>query len=278
MTERIVFLLEDTFNRRDYQRYGIDLLRKNGFRVEVWDFTPFLNPKVLSLYRPPDPVEWEGYRVFGAREDALRALSMLAGDCFAVNFLTYKADTLQFFRILSKRDIPYGTWLFAYPTYEIVADRGLQARRAASLLRRLLDDDRPYLKIAANALLTKVPFRFLGVSPATLVMVTAEKYGTKGFPLDGTTELVWAHTLDYDIYLEGDTTPLLPGKQYGVFLDEYFPFHPDYAVMGARTPMSADEYYPPLCDFFEKVEAEYGREIVIAAAPRSEYEKHPRAS
>src|SRR3972149_1514211 len=37
--ERIVFLVDNPFGRRNYERFGIELLTRNGFRVEVWDAT-----------------------------------------------------------------------------------------------------------------------------------------------------------------------------------------------------------------------------------------------
>jgi len=60
-----------------------------------------------------------------------------------------------------------------------------------------------------------------------------------------------------------------------VFLDEYFPFHPDNIHLGRKPPVTADEYYPLLCKFFNYVEEELGLNVVIAAHPRSHYDKLP---
>ena len=40
--KKVIYIIETRFNKRDYDRFGIEILKKNGFEVEVWDFTPFL--------------------------------------------------------------------------------------------------------------------------------------------------------------------------------------------------------------------------------------------
>jgi len=55
----IIFFIESPFNRRDYERFGIDLLKENGFQVRVWDFTPILYPEVYKRVKVPDPIDFQ---------------------------------------------------------------------------------------------------------------------------------------------------------------------------------------------------------------------------
>ena len=55
-------------------------------------------------------------------------------------------------------------------------------------------------------------------------------------------------------------------------LDNYLPFHPDF---GTGSLIEPEEYYVPLCHFFDHLERKYDVRIVIAAHPRSSYETHP---
>jgi hypothetical protein len=41
---KIIYLIESPFNKRDYERFGIETFIQDGFEVYVWDFTPFLRP------------------------------------------------------------------------------------------------------------------------------------------------------------------------------------------------------------------------------------------
>jgi len=45
--------------------------------------------------------------------------------------------------------------------------------------------------------------------------------------------------------------------------------------VGTSTPVTPDEYYPLLCEFFSYVEKALALNVVIAAHPRSHYEKLP---
>ncbi|MDD5629897.1 MAG: hypothetical protein PHU21_12585, partial [Elusimicrobia bacterium] len=90
------------------------------------------------------------------------------------------------------------------------------------------------------------------------------------------TELVWCHAWDYDLYLELARLPApAHHPKTAVFLDEYAPFHEDNVYCGRQSAFTAEQYYPVLLTFFEYIEKNFGYRIVVAAHPRSQYEKHP---
>jgi len=100
------------------------------------------------------------------------------------------------------------------------------------------------------------------------------KYDQKGFPrIDGRTKIIWAHALDYDLYLdyEQNRKEILVTRPYAVFLDECFPFHPDFSLRGCRSmPFKGpEEYYSELNEFFAVLEAKLKMPVVIAAHPRT---------
>ena len=55
------------------------------------------------------------------------------------------------------------------------------------------------------------------------------------YPVTEKTQKIYIHQLDYDIYLNQKETKT-PKKNQVVFLDEYFPFHPDYICSGTDSP------------------------------------------
>ncbi|MFC1540560.1 hypothetical protein ACFL4J_00815, partial [Candidatus Margulisiibacteriota bacterium] len=115
--------------------------------------------------------------------------------------------------------------------------------------------------------------------PPAFILAGGKKYAQKRPLPDKNTKLIWAHTLDYDLYLDHrakDKAPLLK-SDYGVFLDEYSPFHPDHGVTGAPDcPFKEPtDYFEELNKFMEYFEKEFDWPIVISAHPRSDYAAKP---
>ena len=46
---KIVFFVASPFDKRDFKRFDIDILRSNGFEVFVYDFSPILNPRLHEV-------------------------------------------------------------------------------------------------------------------------------------------------------------------------------------------------------------------------------------
>jgi len=121
----------------------------------------------------------------------------------------------------------------------------------------------------------RIPYKMLGIKPADFVLARGEKYITSGLAVNEKTEIVWVHYYDYDVYLKDRNINDSVSKNTGVFIDEYLPFHSDYAYSGLRVPATPDEYYPKIIRFFDYLEGEFGLKIIIAAHPRSRYEDYP---
>ena len=93
----------------------------------------------------------------------------------------------------------------------------------------------------------------------------------KGHPTVGPqTKVLGVHTFDYDLYLKNRENGSSE-KNTAVFLDEYFPFHPDHVLAECEPCVTADRYYPALNRFFDHLEAALNLEVVVAAHPRSDY-------
>jgi hypothetical protein len=90
-----------------------------------------------------------------------------------------------------------------------------------------------------------------------------------------TVNRVWAHTFDYDVYLNNGHQELELGERYAVFLDEDMAFHLDYDHSGIKPPTTPDRYYPAMNRFFERFERTNGMRVIVAAHPRSQYEVRP---
>lgn len=252
--------MEAPFNKRDYERYGIALLISNGFDVEVWDFTGFLTNSKYREITVPDPIQWDGHIVFKDKKSALRAIRNMPAPVYVISMLHYNFNTLGIYRLLSRRSIFYCLQTFALPISENTA-----GQRFIQKLKRF-NFERVW-----RHLFQAFPLCFFGVRPANLNLAMANKYLKDGLPIGKGTEVLWCHSFDYDIYKKQQALPIPSGKRIGVFLDEYLPFHPDFARIGWEPPVTARKYYESLCNFFSYIESSLNLDIVIAAHPRSHY-------
>lgn len=262
---KIIYFIESPFNQRDYERFGVETFIRDGFEVYMWDFTPFLRPQVDSSVIPPDPIEYKNFMRFNSKRDAIAAISKEGGDCFVVSLIPYHIGTFSIFRQISKNKIPYSVFISnSIPNpYSNKSRKNLFKK-----IRRLTP------KKLINHFFIRIPSLLFGISPATFALAGGAKSSTKMPLINRKTEVIWIHTLDYDIYLD-DKESVQGETKIAVFLDDYGPFHPDYIHMGVQPLTSADEYYPLLCKWFDYIEEKLDVEVIIAAHPRSHYDKLP---
>lgn len=259
---KIVFLIDYPFSRRDYNRFGMEILQKNGFEVEVWDCTPFLNPLYNRDVAVPDPITWNKYHIFPSWDKSRTSILELKSNCFIVCMIAYRYESFIIYRALSKSKPPYCVFM---------ANALPPIKNETSILMPIKKLKHFKLSKIINVLFSCIPSQFMGISPATIILAGGSKSTTYKYPINKKTEILWLHTLDYDIYLEEHCNPTKNDANVCVFLDEYFPFHPDNMYKGSSAHINPTNYYSGICKFFDLIERELGVCVVIAAHPRSNY-------
>jgi len=263
---KIIYFIESPFNQRDYERFGIETFIQDGFDVFVWDFTPFLHPEVYRKVKVPDPISYEKYRQFLTKKEAIFAIRKEPINVFVVCTVAYAFNSFPIFRALSKNRIQYCVMMSnALPSIT-------QKTQLINVLKKIL---RVTPKKLINYVFIRIPHRHLGVADACFNLAGGELSTKYKFPVGPKTEILWLHTLDYDIYLKECNKLVQTKKNIGVFLDSYLPFHSDFVHQQVSPPTTPEEYYPVLCRFFDFVKDNYDVRINIAAHPRSKYEDHP---
>lgn len=77
---------------------------------------------------------------------------------------------------------------------------------------------------------------------------------------------------DYELYLKALQKPESPvAGRYIVFLDDYFPYHPDFVSHGVDLLHHVGPYFRDMNVFFSRLERQYGMPVVIAAHPKANY-------
>lgn len=246
----ICIFIETPLEKRDYERFGVEILRSRGFQVSFLDTTSIFNPDYIKNYQPATAIEDEN--IFRAKtiEDVQRYLANKSG-VLGIDFMGRRNGNIFFYQLLKKFNIDY-----------------------AAFYANCIPSGSPSVKGELRKLLMRyLPDKLLKIQPPRFVLAggkkCAERFSKKGM------EIIWAHTLDYDLFMKYKSNVPKEGK-YIVYLDEYYPFHPDLLVMGLPMPfIDPDKYYGALCRMFDHIERETGLPVIIAAHPRSRYEGLP---
>ncbi len=270
MINRIIFLIENRFYSRDYQRFGIELLRNNGFCVEIWELWPILYPELLQSRNAQDMFYDEGLVGFNAKTDAYVRLSILSDRDFVINLVSYNHGNLWVYKALSKSGADYAVMYANSLPMPAVNNKSLF---------KILEENIRYLASFRRvnrwkSLYMNLPSWFNNIKSPRLILAGGDRCIDNRYPFDKNTEILNGHSFDYDLYLKYKDTPVTE-RPIAVFLDEFLPFHPDYVFMGNKAFSAAEAYFPSLNGFFDLVEKETGLEVVIAAHPKSDYENRP---
>lgn len=272
MVKKVIICIESPFNKRDYKRFGIEVLQKNGFKVEVWDLTRVFYPK-LDL-TPREPFEFSGLRIFKKKNTVKNLILGLTSEDMIITWFDYLYFRFYwFYRAISKSRSFYSAMQVGAPIgfYGVSESFYLKLRRVFGRMPL-----KACFRIVRDNLFRRIPHKYLGIKPAVYWFAgTDASLEHYYFPNDKTTKVAYLHTFDYDLYLEKTNEKIVDSPETAVFLDSYLPFHEDDNMVGALHWVTADKYYPNLCSFFDYVEREQNIKVDIAAHPRSFYEKHP---
>lgn len=272
MERRIVILTMSAFSRRDYERFGVATFIAGGFSVEVWDISGALYPAHKANYKPVDPIQ-ENTREFFSNEDIRAAIAALRTGTTVLCFINFDRESLFIYKALTAANIPY-----VFNNCNIPPP-GPRQKFSEKLLRKLRNvplNPADWPGLVHYAFVKKMP-ALAGIRPPRF-FVAGGKYSALGGFFSGS-EIIWAHSFDYDRYLECEYSalPSIIGKKYAVFLDHGTPYHPDnFSIEGKMPSWKAPErYYPGIVRFFEEVEKHIGCEVAVAAHPRWRFEECP---
>jgi len=114
------------------------------------------------------------------------------------------------------------------------------------------------------------------ILPPDCILASGKKSIIYNHKKSSKTSILWAHTLDYDLYLEEMQFKRNLLTKKAVFIDENWVDYPDYLYYNTKPATTADEYYPILNSFFEFLEKKYNYEIIISAHHSADLEKYKR--
>ena len=251
--------METTFCQRNFERYGIGIMKDNGFCVEIWDFTPFISPKTHNIVKVPDPIDYQrnNCRLFMEKTEVIQEIKNLKQDTIIICIMFFDYEHFFLYRELSKQNI----------SYAFIITNIIPVNKNNSTGNHFFNKYWPtnFARKIKKLNLEKIKKYIFNRVPSPLLMIQFPEFIFTGgykslinykFPIGKKTKIIWGHTLDYDLYLKdlrkSSNIKYIDGN-YIVFCDQYFPLHPEYIRRNIEPPINPEIYYPTMCKFFDKI-------------------------
>ena len=113
--KKLIFIFENFFIERDFDRFGIQFFLDNKIDVEVWDITEFCNKNFDRLVKPVDEAKGDYIKKFKNAHDIKIAFNNLKNTSLFAVYINININTLLIFRLLTKHKIKY--FLHSGPLY-----------------------------------------------------------------------------------------------------------------------------------------------------------------
>jgi hypothetical protein len=262
---KILYLIEQPLDPRNYDRFGIQTWITRGWTVEVWDLTGLAHPRVWQDFMESGRTlsKFEGYFTVTSRSQLDYRFSRLGKIIYFIDFTGNSICSLRAkMRLIENGAIRTICATGSIPGMDDSDEKYGIARRLREIFSRNPIKSATRL---AKALVLKVAVSH--VRPG-LNVVSGEKSRRLSLSADHTLKILNAHNFDYDFYLQlRNSRGSVPGE-YGVFLDQNICFAPDYIYEDVSAYATADKYFPAVCNGLKKVSAALQVPMLIAAHPR----------
>lgn len=266
--KRVLYLISQPLDQRNFDRFGIPIWREKGWSVDIIDLTPFLYPRVWDTYMEDGKrvVAYDNYFLItekSALTDILSKRKYVLYIDLVQNKMSYylhlklellKAGTLCLNLMMGSMPLPK---VSAVELMELKGTLFYKFRKAVSFLTN-------YGIYRLYSLRYK-PFQ------QQLFIATSGKLSFESaksmIPLNN---IIKVHNFDYDRFLETGLDTTNPERCI-VFLDEDMPYHSDFIYLNTKSPVSPELYFNSLNNFLEACSKEISGAVKIAAHPRSNY-------
>ena len=264
--KKIIILIDIGFSKRDYQRFGVEILKKK-YKVEILDFTEWFAPRYWSVY-PEKIFNCEGYKKILNKKDFEDIVS--------------EGEIINAIDLFSTSEYP--SYIRNFLKQKKIPITGLQTTLTLSKKRTLKEYLYKifFLFFAPKKLVKKIMILFKKKLKKNrdnfsydylLIGGKAGLYCSSG---KNAKVIIEGHAFDYDIFLTLSKKKISNHlKSYAVFLDQCLPFHSTAAFMGEKSKATKEKYFPALNNFFNDFEAKTGLEVIFATHPRSRYDLYP---
>lgn len=264
MNKKILFIVNTPVNEQMINYYRINMLINSGFSVSFLDVTYLINSAHL---KKNDELKNMSFKVYSVNKlkQAVDLIRSMSKDTVILISFGNEIKTWKILREISKSGLKYGS-MALNSIYE-----GKMFRKKVIKVKEITPSR------VLGYIYRQIPVRYLGVRNRDF-FITNSKMEIKNHKLnlcDDKTDFLVTHSNAYDDAIRQKTEKRIIENPYCIWLDIYFPYHPDLIQYGVN--FDDKIYFSLLKDFFSWIEESYGIEVIIAAHPKSDYDIHHNA-
>jgi hypothetical protein len=271
---KIVCIVDKPINWRDYDRFGLSVFQANGIDVILFELGDLSSPAIKH--------NRDHYNEFKdivfVTPNTHRALKQEMEKLRDVNLIIFRAGTngvsrsnLSMARLIGQSNIPY---LVINPPVVPGWEYNHFFKREGGKIGNLIKLF--FAKDLLNSLIARTPPSWFNIPHAHYLLDCCPGVQRKNSLVGHQTQSIIGHAHDYDIYVQ-EKQKNVASKEQAVFIDQYFPYHPDQHETKLVYRLDPESYYQKLEKFFDRIEHEFNLPVVIAAHPRADYSKHKNA-
>lgn len=262
--KKVIFLKYSPLTRKVYDDYCMEYLSDHGFSVEYWDITKLFNFENIGLeeFFPNEKIT-----VFRIR--SYKDLAQMIEENqkkFFISLMSCYLNQWKLLRILSQKNVVFSSWGPA-PLY--VEKKTTSERLKRVTLKKIFSLlENYFMKFLLKTKIIRYYSYYFSVG----------LYGYQSIGLNDKNLLkhckrLPVHSFDYNIFNYSDYKQI-EQKKYIVFIDQYFPFHPDFYISGVSS-IPSTPYYKILNSTLSRIEKALSMKVVIAAHPKAvKYKEH----
>lgn len=256
MSKSFLFIVESTISKRDYERYRFDDFIQAGYDISFLDLTHFNKQGYKEDVDIHSSAKERAFIPY-SKEQILEYIKGIDQNSIIISISRINKNTFFIYNKIFKRANKIG-FIHLGTTPDVYIN--FKKKSTRSLLRKIKN---------------KIIQRLYGIhSHFYIVGSKADTLKSENHVLfNKNSHFIHYNSLDYDLYLSNEkiNNKKIFTKKYVVFLDEDNLNHPDNSITGIM-PVGKN-YYSELNNLFSKIESKYSLKVIIAAHPRSRYDK-----
>ncbi len=265
---KIIYLLINRFNERDYHRFGFKILETNGHKVEAWDCINLIYSNINGLNEIRNTTRIESYvKQFTNFDQLNESINRLESNTIVV--LLGNINEFGFSKIIrkfNKRKIKYGiVYLANLPNIQVPYSLKifLCIKNPKILFDKIKINIRFKDKLNLHTEINPDFILFSGKSIKKKIDKIYPKVKTK----------ISVPSFDFDYYFKEINNIEVKESNYAVFIDEDNLNHPDLIYHNTSLNVNDKYYLDDLNNYFEKFESMTNLKVLIAGHPKGNYEK-----
>ncbi|TDX84096.1 hypothetical protein [Epilithonimonas xixisoli] len=257
----IIIIDTEPFSLIRKRNFFVEEFLSRGYNVKHYSLTNFISPPNAVHYTNTTKSELAFY--LDTKKEIKKMLrSIDASNTFVFVELHFNRNTYFIFKYLYNLKLIWGR--LSYYTNPAV---NLYKRNTIQTIQRV----KRYKSISYVKFALFVKLFSKRINKITQSHITF-KTGQNDSNFPKSKKMITINYFDLEEYNLRKNEPAILEKDYIVFNDIYLPFHPDLQARNKGSEfINPTNYFKELNHFFDKIEKQYGFEVVIAAHPKANY-------